>query len=56
MESQCSDVNNCRKPTVCSCLTTFSNVSACSALGSDVDLDITREQMMSFYATAHQHC
>uniref|UniRef100_A0A1X7T6Y9 Sphingomyelin phosphodiesterase n=1 Tax=Amphimedon queenslandica TaxID=400682 RepID=A0A1X7T6Y9_AMPQE len=58
MESQCSDSgkDKCKKSTICSCLTTFSKISACSALYSDADLDITEEQMINFYATAHQHC
>ncbi|XP_019855307.1 PREDICTED: sphingomyelin phosphodiesterase-like [Amphimedon queenslandica] len=60
MESQystsiCSNALN-KNLTICSCLTTFSNISACSALDSDSDLNITREQMINFYATAHQHC
>ncbi|XP_003391045.3 PREDICTED: sphingomyelin phosphodiesterase-like, partial [Amphimedon queenslandica] len=50
MESQCS--GHCQHSTICSCLSTFSNISACDAIAPNL---VTPEQMM-LYEAAHQDC
>uniref|UniRef100_A0A1X7UA88 Saposin B-type domain-containing protein n=1 Tax=Amphimedon queenslandica TaxID=400682 RepID=A0A1X7UA88_AMPQE len=50
MESQCS--GDCQHSTICSCLSTFSNISACDAIAPNI---VTQEQMM-LYEAAHEDC